>query len=208
VSEIAQELNSRPSGLGSDSWQPILDGALAERAFEAILAVAASLRGHSLDTIEHPTLAGGDSGLALLYAYLDAAQLGERYDHTALMFLRRAITGLSGSPMAPSLYAGFTGIAWTVEHLKGRLLVPGVIAFLGQVSAAAFSNTPPALSIQSTGKARTLLGGAVQSLVSIPKGEQHGEEKGDCRRESGERRACQSWQVAAEQGNGEEPVRG
>jgi hypothetical protein len=41
-----------------------------------------------------------------------------------------------------------------------------VIAFLGQVSAAAVSDTPPALSIQSTAKARTLLNGAVRWLMA------------------------------------------
>lgn len=267
MSEIAQELNSRPSGLESNSWQPILDGALAEHAFEAVLAVAAGLRTEFLDRIEHATLAGGDAGLALLYAYLEEAEFGESNAETALVFLRRAIDRLASSPMAPSLYAGFAGIAWTVEHLKGRLLdpeehgsngnvdevlreylgrspwtdqydlvsglvgfgvyaleslprpvavqcveriidrldetaertpdgitwrtdlhllperqrelfphgcynlglahgVPGVIAFLGQVTASAVSNAPPALSIQSISKARSLSGGAVQWLMA------------------------------------------
>ena len=35
--------------------------------------------------------------------------------------LDKAAEELANQPMAPSLYAGFPGIAWTMEHLRGRL---------------------------------------------------------------------------------------
>ncbi|HSE37722.1 MAG TPA: lanthionine synthetase C family protein, partial [Blastocatellia bacterium] len=55
-------------------------------------------------------------------AYLDLAQPEEDYDEAAAQFLQRAINALSAPDIWPSLYGGFTGIAWAVEHLKGRLI--------------------------------------------------------------------------------------
>ena len=117
-------MQSKPPNGGGSSWRPILDGALRERAFEVVHAIADSLRGSYLDRVQYASLGGGHAGLAILYAYLDLAQPEEDYDETAVQFLQRAINALSASAMWPSLYGGFTGIAWAVEHLKGRLIDP------------------------------------------------------------------------------------
>ncbi len=39
----------------------------------------------------------------------------------AMELLDRAITATGEVPIQPSLYGGFSGVAWTVEHLQGRL---------------------------------------------------------------------------------------
>ena len=115
-------MQSEPPNVAGSSWRPVLDGALRERALEVVHAIADSLRGSFLDRVEYASLACGHAGLAILFAYLDLAQPEEDYDETATQFLQRAINALSESAMLPSLYGGFTGIAWAVEHLKGRLI--------------------------------------------------------------------------------------
>ena len=124
MSDHTQKTKSDLSNSEDSSWRPILDGALRERAFAAIQAISDSLRGASFDKIQDVSLASGHAGLAVLYAYLDLTQPEEGYDETAVQFLRLAIDALSASAMLPSLYEGFTGIAWAVEHLKGGPLDP------------------------------------------------------------------------------------
>jgi len=68
-----------------------------------------------------PGLAGGESGLALFFSYLDQARPGEGYDELAMELLERTISATAENPLMPSLYSGFSGVAWTLEHLAGRL---------------------------------------------------------------------------------------
>ncbi|HKV13246.1 MAG TPA: lanthionine synthetase C family protein [Thermoanaerobaculia bacterium] len=113
-----------------ESWQPILTGDLAERARQAIDAIAADLRRVALETPRSdsstwsrrgPSLAGGDAGLACFFTYLNAAQPGEGFDDVALELLERAIEGTAVVQSPPGLYSGFSGVAWTLEHLRGRV---------------------------------------------------------------------------------------
>ncbi|HSK81629.1 MAG TPA: lanthionine synthetase C family protein [Thermoanaerobaculia bacterium] len=115
-------------------WQPILTGDLAERAQQAIDEIAADLRRIASDSSRStatswsrrgPSLAGGDAGLACFFAYLDPArpeaQPGESFGDFALELLERAIEGTGAVQSPPSLYGGFSGVAWTLEHLRGRV---------------------------------------------------------------------------------------
>jgi lantibiotic biosynthesis protein len=112
------------------SWRPILDGELGEAATEALQEIAADL------LVPHPkltsdqgardtSLAGGKAGMAVFYTYLSQTlPNSDSEQSTALVLLEEAIDALTSVPMHPSLYGGFTGTAWTVEHLQGRLLDP------------------------------------------------------------------------------------
>jgi lantibiotic biosynthesis protein len=102
------------------SWTPILPPATADRALEVAAEIAADLRDAS-DPQRGPSLAGGDAGFALLYTYLNQALPGRDYDETAMERLERAIELTSEIQTFPSLYSGFSGVAWTLEHLRGRL---------------------------------------------------------------------------------------
>jgi lantibiotic modifying enzyme len=73
------------------------------------------------EPIDRPDLAGGNSGLALLHAYLEAAHPGAGHGARALALLEKAIEDLGAKVMGPGLYGGFTGIAWTVDQLQSRL---------------------------------------------------------------------------------------
>lgn len=124
------------TGLPS-SWRPILDGAQAYQAYEVLNIIANELRKPSPRAsskaaqsrasqisrdIQEVSLAGGKVGLALFYAYLKHARPEGDGDDSALEFLEEAIAALNEMPMAPSLFGGFTGIAWVLAHLEDRLL--------------------------------------------------------------------------------------
>lgn len=105
------------------SWQPILVGRDAARANAAIDAIARTLAGWPALPREDrfgASLATGEAGLALLFAYLDRARPHGGYADLAEERLERAIDRLTTSFQLPGLYQGFAGIAWTVEHLRDR----------------------------------------------------------------------------------------
>jgi len=102
------------------SWSPILAGEDAQRAAAAVTAVAEAL-GHAplpAGKARSP-LSSGDAGIALLFAYLDRARPGQGYGEIALERLERAIDAMAASALDPGLFAGFTGVAWADEHLRG-----------------------------------------------------------------------------------------
>lgn len=111
------------------SWRPLLTGPTAERALQAAVAIAEDLRriaGEEIPLEERgfrggPSLAGGDAGLAFFLTYLDQVRPGEGWDDLAMERLDRAIETTGELHSAPALYGGFSGVAWTVEHLRGRL---------------------------------------------------------------------------------------
>jgi lantibiotic modifying enzyme len=67
------------------------------------------------------SVAGGTAGFAVLYGYLSRAAAGRRYKPTALHFLEHAGHTVASVAMDPSLYGGFTGVAWTMAHLNRTL---------------------------------------------------------------------------------------
>lgn len=104
------------------SWSPILEGALRARALEAVLEIAASLPRFAP---AHASLAGGIAGLAVFHAYLARASDDDDTAQTAGQSLALAMEQTAATRMSPSLYGGFTGVAWAVEHLSAQLLDTG-----------------------------------------------------------------------------------
>ncbi len=117
-------------------WHPLLEGDLAARAREAVEAVSLALpiatgwlpmpMSPEAETAWKASLAAGDAGYALLYAYLalDRNAGGvdfEDHAETTLALLDRSSEAVAAVPMSDSLFTGFTGIAWVTEHLEGRL---------------------------------------------------------------------------------------
>jgi lantibiotic modifying enzyme len=105
-------------------WQPILPdaGAVAEALDELAVALAPSAAGE--EEVRASALADGPAGLALFFHYLDQARPVQGHDESAVTHLESAIKATSTAVTAPGLYGGFTGIAWALEHLTGRLLEP------------------------------------------------------------------------------------
>jgi lantibiotic modifying enzyme len=87
-----------------------------------VARIAADLRARlaSSSLPASPSLPG-DAGLAMFFSYLHAARPDEGLDEIAMELLDRAITATGEVPIPPSLYGGFSGVAWTVEHLRGRI---------------------------------------------------------------------------------------
>ena len=121
--------------MGRLTWHPILEGELAERAWQSVEEIAADLQrfaGESQPTFVPPSwfrlpgcdasLASGWAGIALFFAYLDQAQPGRRHADTALDLLERAVAATSGQTVSSGLFAGFPGVAWVIEHLEGSLV--------------------------------------------------------------------------------------
>ncbi|HEY0514537.1 MAG TPA: lanthionine synthetase C family protein [Thermoanaerobaculia bacterium] len=106
----------------SNPWHPLLAGSLADQASRALREIAGSLT--TPERGEHgrsASLAGGLAGQALFYAYLALHTSEEAAADRAAELLDQAAEELANTPMPPSLYAGFAGVAWTMEHLRGRL---------------------------------------------------------------------------------------
>jgi lantibiotic biosynthesis protein len=103
------------------TWMPLLDGALAARAVDTALAIADALRAPPPQTDgEGAFLVGGSAGHALLFSYLARTKLADGADIAADGFLNHAIGAVADVTMPPSLFVGFTGIAWAVSHLADR----------------------------------------------------------------------------------------
>jgi lantibiotic modifying enzyme len=74
--------------------------------------------------------------LAVFCAYLAEASSNERDFGMAIEYLNRATELVSAQPMAASLYNGFTGVAWAMEHLKARLFETDVEDPNAEIDAA------------------------------------------------------------------------
>ncbi len=116
-----------------EAWRPLLGGTLAKRARLAIAAVATEtleptrrpshppVIAARKKTTRDPSLSSGAAGLAIFYGYLSRAHPRSRYGQAARGFLREAGDALKSVTMGFSLYAGFSGVAWAIAHLEGRL---------------------------------------------------------------------------------------
>jgi hypothetical protein len=117
-------------------WVPILPAksagqalaataAAAVRALDEIAAALAPLADADHEAKARPqSLADGPAGKALFFHYLDQARPGQGHDELAVAHLEAAIAATGEAFTAPGLYGGFSGTAWVLEHLTGRLLEP------------------------------------------------------------------------------------
>lgn len=113
------------------AWRSLLAGEEAERAHAAVDDIVADLASPATPAaaeapFDHEkvraSVANGDAGLALFFAYLHRHRPGQGHDDRALAHLASAIEQIAASDRLADLYSGFTGVAWTVQHLAGRLI--------------------------------------------------------------------------------------
>jgi lantibiotic modifying enzyme len=97
------------------AWRPLLTTGLADRATEIVREIAEALLERSFD--EPGEIAGGAAGIAVFHAYVARTDRGGPYEASSRRYLESAVATLAETRMRPDLYGGFTGIAWTVEHL-------------------------------------------------------------------------------------------
>lgn len=105
------------------NWRPLLEGPQADQALRTVREIA-----DALPTVDDPkaefrqaSLAGGRAGEALFYAYLALHTGEEAAAELAAERLDQSVEALANTPMSPSFYSGFPGVAWTLEHLQRRL---------------------------------------------------------------------------------------
>jgi hypothetical protein len=125
--------------LGEGAAVPAGVGGLAERVNAALddIAEALALPGPAAPKpySRWPAdLADGPAGAALFFHYLDQARPGKGYGEQASAYLEAAIAATAEAVSLPGLFTGFPGVAWTLEHLTGRLLAPPAI---GEADAGA-----------------------------------------------------------------------
>jgi class I lanthipeptide synthase len=107
-------------------WHPLLTGPLADQALRAVREIADALPAPIPNEFgRQASLAGGNAGQALFYAYLAFHTADQTAADRAAELLDQAAEALASYPMAPALHAGFPGVAWVMEHLQGRLFEDG-----------------------------------------------------------------------------------
>ncbi len=138
-----------PARSGGASWRPILRGPSRDRALQAVNAITAGIAAGQDSERVDASLSSGSAGLALLFAQLAAAGEDKSPASIAGRYLDSAVEVLSSAPLGPSLYAGFTGVAW-VAQVVGQLLDPEAEdgneaiddALLGLLTTASFEQAP------------------------------------------------------------------
>ncbi len=143
-------MTTPPPSAAHPVWLPLADGDLAAAAWEAIAAIAVALAPGAAAppqgaTPPDVTLATGDAGRALFFAYLAqhldtvpatsassaapdpampaAAAAAAAVDPAAaaMTLIERAVAGLAPGPAPAGLALGLPGVGWVAEHLRGRL---------------------------------------------------------------------------------------
>lgn len=107
-------------------WRPLLSGSERDAALAAIRAIA-DVAADAIQAwgrekadragINTISLACGQAGVALFYAYCAAADVAPGADAVAIELLEQAIEGMSQRPAESSLYCGFAGVGWATEHI-------------------------------------------------------------------------------------------
>ncbi|TQF17512.1 Lanthionine biosynthesis cyclase LanC [Myxococcus llanfairpwllgwyngyllgogerychwyrndrobwllllantysiliogogogochensis] len=104
---------------GAPLWRPLVDGALREQTLRVAHALARALE----DVLPHrapdASLATGDTGLALLFTWLDRVQPSEHHAALARRLLDDAMEAVASRPMGMALHSGVSGVAWALEHVHG-----------------------------------------------------------------------------------------
>jgi lantibiotic modifying enzyme len=102
-------------------WRALLDGEARERALSTVDALATYVTRTYRAEDRDASLASGSAGIAVFYAQIARAMGGVNADGHARAYLDDAIHVVATEALDPSLYAGFTGVAWATE-LIGQLL--------------------------------------------------------------------------------------
>jgi hypothetical protein len=99
-------------------WRPLLDGELAARCSRVLDDLIAALRDDDAADAD-PGLDFG-SGRALLWSYLDRARPGQGFAALRDTAIDRIIEQVANVDMPPTLFSGFVGAAWVIDHLASE----------------------------------------------------------------------------------------
>ena len=106
----------------TSTWKPLLHGPDAERALQSVREIAAELpSAEAASPLRHASLAGGQAGHALFFAYLALHTGEDAAADLAADLLDKASERLAEEPLPPTLYTGFPGVAWTLADEPGAM---------------------------------------------------------------------------------------
>jgi lantibiotic modifying enzyme len=103
------------------SWVPVCTGPLAQEARDVVFAIAREL---SAARVSDPSVTG-QGGIALFHCYLSRSVPDAGFDERARQWLEAAVARVASTEAKHWLYGGFTGLAWTLEHV--RSCAPGLL---------------------------------------------------------------------------------
>lgn len=98
----------------SPIWRPILSGGERDRAMDVAMEIGTTLYDQGVD----PAQPNANAEAALFLAYLSQVMKDPEVENTALLYLDTAIKGVAHARMTPSLFGGFTGVAWSMGQIR------------------------------------------------------------------------------------------
>ncbi len=111
-----------PSRSRTELWRPVLTGNLASQALQVSEVICQGLPPIQ-PLAANFSLASGEAGFSLLLAYASLASQEPNdgpYARQALARITAAVESLTRHPSTPSLFSGYSGVAWVVDHLTQR----------------------------------------------------------------------------------------
>lgn len=104
------------------NWKPVVEGPLADEAWDAVTSIAEGVLAHPLVADPSPPVdtspSGGLSGVALFLTYLAIATEDQTLADVVDRLLGRCIHSLDGEPEGgPYLMGGWVGTSWAVHHI-------------------------------------------------------------------------------------------
>jgi lantibiotic biosynthesis protein len=104
--------------VSNHSWTPILTGEIAKRAWPAVHAISDAILTHNYPARIHAGALHPGYEDALLYRYLAAPMDDSRWMDRAFEHLNDAIDDAQSLIPSLRLFAGLSGLGWTIEHLS------------------------------------------------------------------------------------------
>ena len=155
---------STPGPEVAPRWSPLLEDDLASRATAAVVYIATTLR-RGADPAD-ASLGSGSAGIAVFFDYLATTGLDVDAAADATTFLDDAIDATAGGAIGPSLYAGFTGVAWATALFDAGAGGPDELDDVDEVLVAITSRSPWPYDYDLV---RGLVGHGVYALERLPR---------------------------------------
>jgi lantibiotic modifying enzyme len=146
----------------------VLPPQLENTAWDALRTIAEALRRFDPEAGRpDPSVGRGAAGIALFLHYWAAAVQDELAFERAEALLDWSALALTTLPLGPSLYSGFSGVAWTIAHLEREGLSPKATD-LDEIDAALLQHIEPSGRQVSYDLITGLVGCGVYFLERLP----------------------------------------
>jgi lantibiotic modifying enzyme len=116
-----------------------------------------------------PSLATGQAGIALFFAYLGEATQDEQYVTRALHLLEQSVRLGVDSDGGSSLYGGFLGVAWVLAHLGSRGFEIEDHGLNDQIDRALLDLLSRPISLKQFDLVSGLIGMGVYAMERLPR---------------------------------------